>query len=99
MAFERLEPSHRVLDVAPARAVRFEDPFGRLAKGRHVGPALLGERIAAGRDQRAVARCRLSRLGEPDIGETPEADIASPSASPFRHPLTPNTYPTHMSRR
>ena len=78
VAFKRLTPGHRVFAVTPAWTVRFEDLFGRLAKGRHVDPALLGEWIAARRDQRAVARRRLARLGEPHIGEAPEADIAPP---------------------
>jgi hypothetical protein len=66
--------------AAPAAAILFEHPLGRLGEGGNaVSTPLLGEGIAAGAGQLAIGERQLASLGERDESSGAEPEFAPSS--------------------
>ena len=88
MSLEARRPVLGVLRVAPAGSLLFEHSRGGDGEGRDaMGPALLGQRVAAGACESAVGQGLFSRLLQRHQREAAESELAPPASD--HEPLKP----------
>ena len=76
VALQLLHPGLLDLGAAPARAVRLEGPFRGFPEGRHVDPALCGQRVAATPGKLPVLECLVPGFGQADERIAAQTDVA-----------------------